>query len=72
METTYQRRMIRMKLEATWNNEAYDVVMDTLHEAGFVGYAVGGCVRDAIVGEPFNDVDVATNARPHDLPRSSC
>lgn len=58
-----------MELTAAWNNEAYDVVMDTLHEAGFVGYAVGGCVRDALLGAPLNDVDVATNARPHDLPK---
>lgn len=58
-----------MKLNAAWNNEAYDVVMDALHDNGFVGYAVGGCVRDAVVGAPFNDVDVATNARPHDLPK---
>ena len=58
-----------MKLTTEWNNEAYDVVMERLHAEGFVAYAVGGCVRDAVMGLPFNDVDVATNARPHDLPK---
>ena len=56
-----------MKANTQWHNEAYDVVMDKLHDAGFVAYAVGGCVRDSVMGLPFDDVDVATNARPHDL-----
>ena len=48
-------------------NRAYDHVMERLHDAGFVAYGVGGCVRDAVLGFTPNDVDVATNARPHDL-----
>lgn len=58
-----------MKLQPTWNNSAYDHVMERLHAEGFVAYAVGGCVRDALLGYSPNDVDVATNARPHDLPK---
>lgn len=58
-----------MRLQHTWNNKAYDHVMERLRKEGFVAYAVGGCVRDAVLGFEPNDVDVATNARPHDLPK---
>lgn len=53
----------------TWDNKAYTLVMQHLHEEGFVAYAVGGCVRDGLMGLEPKDVDVATNARPHDLPK---
>lgn len=69
MEATSERFGARMKLAPTWNNRAYDYVMAHLHGEGFVAYAVGGCVRDALLGHSPNDVDVATNARPHDLPK---
>ena len=59
-----------MKLDRQYlQNKAYDLVMEKLHDAGFVAYGVGGCVRDAVLGFQPNDVDVATNARPHDLPK---
>lgn len=59
-----------MKLDRQYlQNSAYDFVMEKLHDAGFVAYGVGGCVRDAVLGFTPNDVDVATNARPHDLPK---
>jgi tRNA nucleotidyltransferase/poly(A) polymerase len=35
-----------------------------LREAGFEALFVGGCVRDALLGSPVKDVDVATNASP--------
>lgn len=57
------------QLRPTWNNKAYDFVMTRLREDGFEGYAVGGCVRDALLGHTPNDIDIATNARPHDLPK---
>lgn len=49
------------------NNKAYQVVTKRLKAEGFKAYAVGGCVRDAILRTPCSDVDVATDARPHDL-----
>ena len=59
-----------MKLDRQYlQNKAYDFVMERLHAEGFVAYGVGGCVRDAVMGSMPNDVDVATNARPHDLPK---
>ncbi|MBQ9121295.1 MAG: HD domain-containing protein [Clostridia bacterium] len=36
----------------------------TLEAAGHEAYAVGGCVRDALLGCPIHDVDVATSAPP--------
>ena len=36
----------------------------TLQDAGFQSYAVGGCVRDALLGRPIHDIDIATDARP--------
>ena len=28
-----------------------EIIINTLEEAGFEAYAVGGCVRDALLGE---------------------
>ncbi len=39
-------------------------VCQTLQEAGFDGYLVGGCVRDWLLGKEPKDFDVVTNARP--------
>ena len=40
------------------------VCLDALEEAGFQAWAVGGCVRDAILGLTPNDYDLCTDARP--------
>lgn len=42
-------------------------VLDTLWSAGHGGYLVGGGVRDALLGLPVSDWDVATDARPRRL-----
>ena len=34
-----------------------------LEDGGFEAWCVGGFVRDALLGRPIHDVDVATNAR---------
>ncbi len=39
-------------------------VISALEENGFEAYAVGGCVRDAILGNEPNDWDVTTSAHP--------
>ena len=39
-------------------------VISALEENGFEAYAVGGCVRDTILGKEPNDWDVTTSARP--------
>ncbi len=38
-----------------------------LQEAGYEAYAVGGCVRDAIIGNEINDFDVTTSATPSQM-----
>ncbi|EPX82459.1 CCA tRNA nucleotidyltransferase [Salipiger mucosus] len=39
-------------------------VMAMLEGGGHQAYAVGGCVRNALMGVPVTDVDIATEARP--------
>ena len=40
-----------------------------LEQAGFCAYAVGGCVRDALLGLTPHDYDLCTNALPEDTVR---
>lgn len=42
-------------------------VVQTLQDAGFVAYIVGGAVRDALLGLTPKDFDVVTNAHPEDI-----
>jgi len=44
-------------------------VLTQLAEAGYSAYLVGGCVRNAIMGRPVHDWDIATSATPIDLAR---
>lgn len=39
-------------------------IIETLEKAGFEGYAVGGCVRDSLLGREPDDWDITTNAKP--------
>lgn len=39
-------------------------IIDTLQENGYEAYAVGGCVRDAILGKKPQDWDITTSALP--------
>lgn len=40
-----------------------------IEDNGFTAWFVGGCVRDALLGRPFTDIDIATNATPDDIIR---
>ena len=42
-------------------------VLQRLHDTGFEGYYVGGCVRDSVLGRPVNDVEIATSATPEEM-----
>ena len=42
-------------------------ILQTLENKGFDAYAVGGCVRDALLGKKSLDWDLATNARLEQL-----
>lgn len=39
-------------------------VLAALEDAGYEAYAVGGCVRDALMGRKANDWDICTSALP--------
>ncbi len=41
--------------------------INVLERAGHEAWAVGGCVRDALLGRAVNDYDIATNARWEDV-----
>ncbi len=45
------------------------LAIETLQKNGFEAYAVGGCVRDSIIGETPYDWDICTNALPEDTLR---
>ena len=42
-------------------------VLNRLHRAGFSAYAVGGCVRDSLLGRIPKDWDVTTSAKPEEV-----
>lgn len=42
-------------------------VAETLENAGFEAYLVGGCVRDLLLGKTPKDWDVTTNAHPEQI-----
>ncbi|BCS55303.1 polynucleotide adenylyltransferase PcnB [Geobacter sp. SVR] len=44
-------------------------VLYRLKDNGFVGYLVGGCVRDLLLGREPKDFDVVTNATPGEIKR---
>lgn len=46
--------------------ETVDIVT-RLEEAGFEAWCVGGALRDAILGTPHADFDIATSARPEQV-----
>lgn len=42
-------------------------IIDALEARGFEAYAVGGCVRDSILGRTPDDWDITTSARPEQV-----
>ncbi|MFO7759885.1 MAG: CCA tRNA nucleotidyltransferase [Roseovarius sp.] len=54
-----------MKLTADWiHAKATQAVCAALTGAGYQAVFVGGCVRNAILGVPVDDIDMATDASP--------
>lgn len=64
-----------MKVSGVWiETVATQAVCRMLTEAGHQALFVGGCVRNALLGEPVGDIDIATDARPEvvmDLARAA-
>lgn len=46
--------------------EKVQKIIDTLEKAGYEAYAVGGCVRDSILGRTPDDWDITTSAKPEE------
>ena len=42
-------------------------LLDILHAAGYAAYAVGGCVRDSLLGRTAHDWDLCTSALPQQV-----
>lgn len=42
-------------------------IIDILTQAGYEAYAVGGCVRDSVLGRTPEDWDITTSASPHQV-----
>lgn len=43
------------------------LIINIIEAAGFEAYAVGGCVRDSLLGREPNDWDITTNAKPNQI-----
>ena len=43
------------------------MLLQTLQDSGYEGYAVGGCVRDTLLGRTPHDWDICTSALPHQV-----
>ena len=44
-------------------------IIETLIAAGYEAYAVGGCIRDSVLGREPSDWDITTSAKPEDVKR---
>ena len=54
-----------MKIDADWiKDDAAQSVMAALADAGHQAFFVGGCVRNALLDVPVQDLDIATDATP--------
>lgn len=42
-------------------------IINTIQEAGYEAYAVGGCIRDSILGRTPSDWDITTSATPYQI-----
>lgn len=47
--------------------EKAQYIIDTITNAGFEAYVVGGCVRDSILGRKPEDWDITTSAKPEQV-----
>ena len=47
--------------------EKVEYILNILHDHGYEAYAVGGCVRDALLGREPEDWDITTSAKPEQV-----
>lgn len=60
--TTQGRENIKIELP-----EKVNEIIETIQAAGHDAYAVGGCIRDSILGKEPNDWDITTSAKPEEV-----
>ncbi|MEQ9260272.1 MAG: CCA tRNA nucleotidyltransferase [Roseovarius sp.] len=61
-----------MKIEGAWlKRDETQAVADALKKAGYGAFFVGGCVRNALLGAPVHDIDIATDAWPEEVMEAS-
>ncbi len=57
-----------MKITGEWvESPATQSVCTALEENGYQALFVGGCVRNALLGAPIQDIDIATDAKPQQV-----
>ena len=58
------------RIEADWLGAgATQRMFSLLTDAGHQAYAVGGCVRNTLLGVPVSDIDISTSATPDQVER---
>lgn len=58
------------KIEGDWiSDPATQAVFDALEAGGHRAFFVGGCVRNALLGQPVTDIDLSTDAVPAEVIR---
>jgi poly(A) polymerase len=54
-----------MRITDNWiSSPGLQAVFDMIEEGGHKAYLVGGCVRNALLGQPVADLDISTDAVP--------
>lgn len=56
-----------MAVHESINNLLTDLLFRVFKKSGYELYAVGGCVRDALLGNVPKDIDFCTNAAPEEM-----
>lgn len=60
-------KSIELKANLGKMDENAAAIIDVLEKNGYEAYAVGGCVRDLILGKVPHDWDITTDARPEEI-----
>ena len=62
-------RIMKNKMIKLLLPDYVETILEKIEKAGFIAYAVGGCVRDLLRNVTPNDYDIATSAWPSDIKR---
>lgn len=55
-----------MSIQIQLPQKVHDIIK-TLQAAGYEAYAVGGCIRDSVLGKEPDDWDITTSAKPEEV-----